>query len=57
MNNASSLLLATAGIAVCASVAHARDQIRIVGSSTVFPYAQAVAEQFFNMTRCGLTDR
>ena len=50
MNNASSLLLATAGIAVCASVAHARDQIRIVGSSTVFPYAQAVAEQFFNMT-------
>ena len=28
----------------------ARDQIRIVGSSTVFPYTQAVAEQFANMT-------
>ena len=27
-------------------VAVARDQIRIVGSSTVFPYTQAVAEQF-----------
>ena len=29
-----------------ASPAHARDQIRIVGSSTVFPFATAVAEQF-----------
>ena len=28
----------------------ARDQIRIVGSSTVFPYTQAVAEQFAFMT-------
>jgi len=28
------------------SPAHARDQIRIVGSSTVFPFATAVAEQF-----------
>ena len=28
----------------------ARDQIRIVGSSTVFPYTQAVAEQFSNVT-------
>ncbi len=26
--------------------AHARDQIRVVGSSTVFPYIAAVAEQF-----------
>jgi ABC-type phosphate transport system substrate-binding protein len=25
-----------------------RDQIRIVGSSTVFPYTQAVAEEFAN---------
>ena len=50
MKTASSVLLATAGIALCASVAHARDQIRIVGSSTVFPYTQAVAEQFFNLT-------
>ncbi len=30
--------------------AYARDQIRIVGSSTVFPYTQAVAEQFANLT-------
>jgi phosphate transport system substrate-binding protein len=29
-----------------ASVAEARDQIRIVGSSTVFPFATAVAEHF-----------
>jgi phosphate transport system substrate-binding protein len=31
-------------------VAIARDQIRIVGSSTVFPFTQAVAEQFANAT-------
>ena len=30
--------------------AQSRDQIRIVGSSTVFPYTQAVAEQFAAMT-------
>ena len=41
---------AAACIAVSASSAVARDQIRIVGSSTVFPYTQAVAEQFANMT-------
>lgn len=29
-----------------AALAQSRDQIRIVGSSTVFPYTQAVAEQF-----------
>jgi len=29
-----------------AGVADARDQIRIVGSSTVFPYTQAVSEQY-----------
>src|SRR5688500_5843600 len=29
-----------------AAYAQSRDQIRIVGSSTVFPYTQAVAEQF-----------
>lgn len=33
-----------------AGVAVARDQISIVGSSTVFPYTQAVAEQFSNTT-------
>ena len=41
---------AAACVAVSASGAAARDQIRIVGSSTVFPYTQAVAEQFANMT-------
>ncbi len=36
--------------AVVTTAASARDSIRIVGSSTVFPYAQAVAEQFANYT-------
>jgi phosphate transport system substrate-binding protein len=31
--------------------AHARDQIRIVGSSTVFPFSTAVAEQFGKTTK------
>jgi len=39
--------LATVAIA---GQAEARDQIRIVGSSTVFPFATAVAEQFGNKT-------
>lgn len=34
--------------ALSATAATARDQIRIVGSSTVFPYTQAVAEEFAN---------
>ena len=42
--------LAAACIFVSAGSVVARDQIRIVGSSTVFPYTQAVAEQFANMT-------
>jgi phosphate transport system substrate-binding protein len=33
-----------------AGAAEARDQIRIVGSSTVFPYTQAVSEEFANKT-------
>jgi len=33
-----------------ASPAFARDQIRIVGSSTVYPYAQAVSEEFAQST-------
>ncbi|WP_372614866.1 substrate-binding domain-containing protein [Aquicoccus sp.] len=36
--------------AVSATTAAARDQISIVGSSTVFPYTQAVSEQFANNT-------
>ncbi len=43
-----------AALALCAAAtiasAQSRDQIRIVGSSTVFPYTQAVAEQFAAMT-------
>ncbi len=39
---------AVALVALSAGVAAARDQIRIVGSSTVFPYTQAVAEEFAN---------
>ncbi|GCA49453.1 phosphate-binding protein PstS precursor [Sinorhizobium sp. KGO-5] len=38
------IMLSTSGVAV------ARDQIKIVGSSTVFPYTQAVAEEFANKT-------
>lgn len=41
---------ALALIAASAGAAAARDQIRIVGSSTVFPYTQAVAEEFSNQT-------
>ncbi|MDZ5699158.1 substrate-binding domain-containing protein [Chelativorans sp. M5D2P16] len=37
-------------VSLSAGVAAARDQIRIVGSSTVFPYTQAVAEEFGNTT-------
>ena len=41
-----SLVLAMAASAMVAGAAEARDQIRIVGSSTVFPFSTAVAEQF-----------
>ena len=40
------LLIATSLIALTAVPALARDQIRIVGSSTVYPFTTAVAEQF-----------
>jgi phosphate transport system substrate-binding protein len=36
--------------AAFAGAAAARDQIKIVGSSTVFPYTQAVSEEFANIT-------
>ncbi|MEI4195017.1 substrate-binding domain-containing protein [Roseovarius sp. E0-M6] len=51
--NMSSLIRTTSAIAIVAataSVAQARDEIRVVGSSTVFPYSQAAAEQFANNT-------
>ncbi|MCO6388905.1 MULTISPECIES: substrate-binding domain-containing protein [unclassified Aliihoeflea] len=43
--------VAAIAIGAAAGIANAqsRDQIRIVGSSTVFPYTQAVAEEFANM--------
>ncbi len=41
------LLVASAAFA---GTAAARDQIKIVGSSTVFPYTQAVSEEFANKT-------
>ena len=50
MLNAKSTASALAIIAVSATAAAARDEIRRVGSSTVFPYTQAVAEQFANNT-------
>ncbi len=45
-------LAAVAAVALAAtqSPAEARDQIRIVGSSTVFPFSTAVAEQFGKTT-------
>ena len=39
-------LVAAIALTAIASGAQARDQIRIVGSSTVYPFATAVAEQF-----------
>jgi phosphate transport system substrate-binding protein len=42
---AGAMALATAGV-LLAGAAQARDQIRIVGSSTVYPFTTTVAEQF-----------
>ena len=42
---AGAIVLASAGI-MLAVPAQARDQIRIVGSSTVYPFTTTVAEQF-----------
>lgn len=45
------MALAAAGSLVAGDVhAQVRDQIRVVGSSTVFPYSQAVAEEFAQVT-------
>jgi len=45
------LFVAAAAILLCAGTAQAqRDQIRIVGSSTVYPFATKVAEQFGRST-------
>ncbi len=50
MNIRTSLVLAAASSVAIAGQASARDQLMIVGSSTVFPYTQAVAEEFANQT-------
>jgi phosphate transport system substrate-binding protein len=44
------LLFAVSAIAMAATPALARDQIRIVGSSTVYPFTTAVAENFGKAT-------
>jgi len=49
--NIKSLTLATAATLAMIGAAEARDQIRIVGSSTVFPFSTAVAEQFGKSSR------
>ena len=46
-----SLMLGAVGLMVAAGAAEARDQIRIVGSSTVYPFSTAVAENFGKTTK------
>ena len=42
--------LAMAAVSATAAFAQGREEIRVVGSSTVFPYSQAASEQFSNNT-------
>ena len=46
MNKATSIAVSIASSLAIATAAQARDQIRVVGSSTVYPFTTAVAEQF-----------
>src|SRR5687768_7421100 len=46
LTSAAALAITVAGLSGVAYAQAAREQIRIVGSSTVFPYTQAVAEQY-----------
>ena len=46
-------IIASAAVVAAVGAAEARDNIRIVGSSTVFPFSSAVAEQFGNKTDFG----
>jgi len=48
---AASIAVATLATTAFAGAAEARDQIRIVGSSTVFPFSTTVAEQFGKTTK------
>lgn len=50
MKTTNILLAAAAVLAAGAAVAQTRSEIRIVGSSTVFPFSTAVAEQFGRTT-------
>lgn len=49
--NKKTLVLGALGIVLAAGTAQARDQIRIVGSSTVYPFSTAVAETFGKTTK------
>ena len=49
--NYRSVIVAALGFLAVAGAAEARDQIRIVGSSTVFPFSATVAERFGKSTR------
>ena len=53
MKHTSILAISAVALAIGGVQAHAqtRDQIRVVGSSTVFPYSQAVAEEFGKKTK------
>jgi len=48
IKNKLAMAAAVGAIMAAPAMAEARDQIRIVGSSTVFPYTQAVSEEFAN---------
>jgi phosphate transport system substrate-binding protein len=48
INNKLAVAALTGLVMAAPAIAEARDQIRIVGSSTVFPYTQAVSEEFAN---------
>jgi phosphate transport system substrate-binding protein len=50
MNIRTGFVFAAAATLAITGQAVARDQIKIVGSSTVFPYTQAVSEEFTNKT-------
>ena len=50
MNTTRIIAIAAAATVAMAASAQARDQIRIVGSSTVFPFSTTVAEQFGKTT-------
>jgi phosphate transport system substrate-binding protein len=46
----STIAISALALAAASTAAQARDQVSIVGSSTVFPYSQAAAEEFANQS-------